>query len=144
MGGKGGPQGVQILLFSMFISIIYSFIYLIHSYFQILLVCEECWVFVGGNILNETCIGHFLWKYCIYNKMKIKLPLLKNYIVLLKKNRTSSVFYARIKTKTVLESLKDFLQIYEIFFHFLFRFLLTRDFRWVTEKFSQPSKILNQ
>ena len=42
MGGKGGPQGVQIWLFSMFIFIIYSFIYLIHSYFQILLVCEEC------------------------------------------------------------------------------------------------------
>ena len=39
---EGGPQGVQIWLFSMFISIIYSFIYLIHSYFQILLVCEEC------------------------------------------------------------------------------------------------------
>ena len=42
MGGKGGPQGVQIWLFSMFILIIYPFIYLIHSYFQILLVCEEC------------------------------------------------------------------------------------------------------
>ena len=51
MGGKEGPQGVQIWLFSMFIFIIYSFIYLIHSYFQILLVCEECKVFVGGNIL---------------------------------------------------------------------------------------------
>ena len=42
MGGKGGPQGVQIWLLSMFIFIIYSFIYLIHSYFQMLLVCEEC------------------------------------------------------------------------------------------------------
>ena len=50
-GGKGGPQRVQIWLFSMLIFIIYSFIYLIHSYFQILLVCEECYVFVGGNIL---------------------------------------------------------------------------------------------
>ena len=38
--------------------------------------------------INETCIGHFLCKYWIYNKIKIKLPLLKNYIVLLKKNRT--------------------------------------------------------
>ena len=42
IGGKGGPHGVQIWLFSMFIFIIYSFIHLIHSYFQILLVCEEC------------------------------------------------------------------------------------------------------
>ena len=45
--------------------------------------------------INETCIGPFLCKYCIYNKIKIKLPLLKNYIVLLKKNRsyrTPSVF----------------------------------------------------
>ena len=42
--------------------------------------------------INETSIVHFLWKYCIYNKIKIKLPLLKNYIVLLKKNRTASVF----------------------------------------------------
>ena len=33
--------------------------------------------------INETGIGHFLWKYCIYNKIKIKLPLLKSYIVLL-------------------------------------------------------------
>ena len=41
MGGKGGPQGVQIWLFSMFIFIIYSFIHLIHHYFPILLVCEE-------------------------------------------------------------------------------------------------------
>ena len=60
--------------------------------------------------INETCIEYFLWKYCIYNQIKIKLPLLKNYIVLLKKNKTSSVFNARIKTKTVLESFKDFLQ----------------------------------
>ena len=35
----GGPQGVQILHFSMFISL---FIHLIYSYFQILLVYEEC------------------------------------------------------------------------------------------------------
>ena len=35
--------------------------------------------------INEACIGHFLWKYCIYNKIKIKLPLLKIYNVLLKK-----------------------------------------------------------
>ena len=27
--------------------------------------------------INKTCIGHFLCKYCIYNKIKIKLPLLK-------------------------------------------------------------------
>ena len=58
--------------------------------------------------INETCIGHFLCKYCIYNKIKIKMPLLKNYIVLLKKNFLS--FYARIKTKTVLEYWKDFVQ----------------------------------
>ena len=24
--------------------------------------------------INEISIGHFLWKYCIYNKIKIKLP----------------------------------------------------------------------
>ena len=70
--------------------------------------------------INKTCIVHFLWKYCIYNKIKIKLPLLKNYIVLLKKNRTSSVFYARIKTKTVLESLKVFLQNLWNFFPIFF------------------------
>ena len=88
--------------------------------------------------INETYIGHFLCKYCIYNKIKIKLPLLKNYIVLLKKNRTSSVF-ARIKTKTVLESLKVFLLNVRIFFsHFLYSFLLTRDFRWVTERIQSP------
>ena len=51
MGGKGVPQGVQIWLFSMLNFIIYLFIYLIHSYFQMLLVCEECYEFVGGNIL---------------------------------------------------------------------------------------------
>ena len=34
MGGKGGPQGVQIWFFSMFIFIIYSFIHIIYSYFQ--------------------------------------------------------------------------------------------------------------
>ena len=39
---KWGAKGVQIGLFSMFIIIIYSFIHLIYSYFQILLVCEEC------------------------------------------------------------------------------------------------------
>ena len=43
-----------------------------------------------------------------------------------------------MKTKTVLESLKDFLQNLQFFFHFLFRFLLTRDFRWVTEKIQSP------
>ena len=51
MEGKGGPQGVQILFFSMFIFIIYSFIHLIYNNLEILLVCEECQVFVGGNIL---------------------------------------------------------------------------------------------
>ena len=70
--------------------------------------------------INETCTGHYLWKYCIYNKIKIKLPLLKNYIVLLKKNRTSLVFYARIETKTVLESLKDLLQNVRNFFSIVF------------------------
>ena len=42
IGGKGGPEGVQIWLFSLFIFIIYSFIYLMHSYFSILLVCDKC------------------------------------------------------------------------------------------------------
>ena len=41
MEGKGGQQGVQIWLFSMFIFIIYSFIHLIYSNFQIILVYEE-------------------------------------------------------------------------------------------------------
>ena len=68
--------------------------------------------------INETCIEHFLCKYCIYNKIKIKLPLLKNYIVLLKKKKNFLSFYARIKTKTVLESLKDFLQNVRNFFPF--------------------------
>ena len=40
---------------------------------------------------------------------------------------------------TVLESLNDFLQNVQFFFpHFLFRFLLTRDFRWVTERIQSP------
>ena len=43
-----------------------------------------------------------------------------------------------MKTKTVLESLKDFLQNDRIFFHFLFRFQLTWDFRWVTERIQSP------
>ena len=42
--------------------------------------------------INETSIGHFFWKYCIHNKIKIKLPLLENYIVPLENNRTASVF----------------------------------------------------
>ena len=57
------------------------------------------------------------------------MPLLKNYIVLLKKNRTSYLsFYARMKTKTVLESLKDFLQNVRNFFSiFFFRFYILCD-----------------
>ena len=46
-GSTGGPN----LTFSMFVFIIHSFIHLIHHNFPILLVCEECWVFVGGNVL---------------------------------------------------------------------------------------------
>ena len=52
-------------------------------------------------------ILHFLWKYCIsfgnIIKKNIKLPLLKNLHLPTKKNRNSSVFYGRIKTKTVLD-----------------------------------------
>ena len=50
-GAKGVHRGSQFDFFSMFIFIIYSFIHRIHHYFPILLVCEECWVFVGGNVL---------------------------------------------------------------------------------------------
>ena len=79
--------------------------------------------------INETSIGHFLWKYCIYNKIKIKLPLLKNYMVLLKKNKNKKGFriLERFPTKRT-----------KFFSHFLFRFLLTRDFRWVTERIWSP------
>ena len=42
--------------------------------------------------------------------MKIKLPLLKNKHFLAKKEYNCLSFHARIKTKTVLETLKDFLQ----------------------------------
>ena len=42
IGDNGGPEGVKIWLFSLFICIMYSFIYPIHSYFPILLVCDEC------------------------------------------------------------------------------------------------------
>ena len=33
--------------------------------------------------------------------------------------------------------------MYDIFFHFLFRFLLSRDFGWVTEFFQLPTQNLN-
>ena len=72
--------------------------------------------------INETCIGHFLWKYCIYNKIKIKLPLLKTYIVLLKKNRTSSVFMLEEKQRQFLNPLKISYKTYEFFSIFFFVF----------------------
>ena len=49
-GAKGFHRGPN-LTFSMFIFIIYSFNHLIHHYFQFFLVCEECWVFIGGKVL---------------------------------------------------------------------------------------------
>ena len=47
-------------------------------------------------------------------------------------------FYARIKTKIVLESLKDFEQTYCPFFVFSFPFSIEVRFRWVTELFQFP------
>ena len=44
-----------------------------------------------------------------------------------------------LEKKAVLESLKDLLQNVRIFFHFIFRFLLIRDFEWVTEFFQLPT-----
>ena len=29
-------------------------------------------IFRREYTINETSIGHFLWKYCIYNKIKIR------------------------------------------------------------------------
>ena len=72
--------------------------------------------------INETCIGLFLWKYCIYNKIKIKLPLLKNYTVLLKKNRTSSVFMLEKKQRQFWNSWKISYKTYEIFYPFSISF----------------------
>ena len=51
IGGKRSPEGVQICLFSLFIFIIYSFIHLIHNYFPILLVCDQCEIFLNWNVL---------------------------------------------------------------------------------------------
>ena len=63
--------------------------------------------------MNGICLGHFLWKYCIYFGNIIK----KHKIASPEKSTSSDEneynclsFYARIKSKTVLESLKDFLQ----------------------------------
>ena len=47
-------------------------------------------------------------------------------------------FYARIKTKIILESLKDSLQMYSLFFLFSFSFFIEVRFRWVTELFQFP------
>ena len=47
-GAKGVHRGSKFDFFQCLFSL---FIHLIHHYFQILLVCEECWVFVGGNVL---------------------------------------------------------------------------------------------
>ena len=54
-------------------------------------------------------------------------------------NRTSYLsFYARIKTKTVLDSFKDSLQTYGSFFQFSFSFSIEVRFRWVAELFQFP------
>ena len=48
MGGKGGPN---LIFFNVYFH--YLFIYSSISeefFFPILLVCEECWVFLGGNV----------------------------------------------------------------------------------------------
>ena len=51
-------------------------------------------------------------------------------------------FYARIKTKTVLDSFKDSLQTYgSFFFNFLFHFLLKWDLDGWLNYFSFPYKI---
>ena len=51
-GAKGVHRGSKFDFFQCLFSLFsYSFIHLIYSYFQISLVCEECYVFVGGNIL---------------------------------------------------------------------------------------------
>ena len=47
-------------------------------------------------------------------------------------------FYARIKPKTVLESLKDSLQTYDTFFNFFFSFSIEMIIRWLTELFQFP------
>ena len=75
MGGKGGSTGGPNLTFSMFIFIIYSSnIQLFSNYISMWTMLGICrWEYT----INETCIGHFLCKYYIYNKIKTKLPLLK-------------------------------------------------------------------
>ena len=63
--------------------------------------------------MNGICLWHFLWKYCILfgninKKHKIASPEKSTSSDDIEYNYLS--FYARIKTKTVLESLKNFLQ----------------------------------
>ena len=61
----------------------------------------------------------------------------------MKKNFTPFSFYARINTKTVLESLKDFLQTQAYFFLFYFSFSIARHkiLYWLLKFFSHPYKI---
>ena len=47
-GAKGVHRGSKFDFFQCLFSL---FIHLIHLFLKILLVCEECWVFVGGNVL---------------------------------------------------------------------------------------------
>ena len=56
----------------------------------------------------------------IFYKKKHQTASPENLHFLTKKNRTAFGFYARIRTKTVLESLKDSLQKYGPFFQFSF------------------------
>ena len=66
-------------------------------------------IFKWECTINGICLGHLLWKYCI---------LLKKHKIASPEKSTSSYekewnflgFYTRIKTKAVLESIKDFLQ----------------------------------
>ena len=49
-------------------------------------------IFKGECTINGTCQGHFLWKYCILLKKKLKLPLQKNLHNATNNKRTTSVF----------------------------------------------------
>ena len=71
------------------------------------IINNECAILFNKTCINESLLPKYIYIYIyIY---KIELPQ----------------FYARMKTKTVLESLKDFLQNVRIFFlYFLFRFQL--------------------
>ena len=78
-------------------------------------------IFKWECTINETCQENFPWKYCILHKKHI-ISSPEKCTSSDEKEYNCLSFYARIKTKTVLESLMDFPQTYVSIFKFSFTF----------------------